>query len=244
MINLSERLYAAAKLAGSSGAVADVGCDHAYLGMYLLANGLTEHVYALDVHRGPLQRAGENARANGLSGRMDFILSDGLKGLKEPYADTALILGMGGALIGRILEEAPAGAKAAISSYVLGPQSEYMIFRKKLVSLRLTIVDESHVTEDGKYYPLILAKPDESIGEAARKKYELKNNVEYAYGRIGLERGDEVLRTHIVREMEIFSRLLKGYLPQVRRSQLEERYRTAEEALDTYYRDYEIKRDI
>ena len=135
MIRLSDRLYAAAKLVGRSSSVADVGCDHGYLGMYLLANGLTDHVYALDVHKEPLKRARENAEADGLSDRMDFILSDGLKGLAEPCVETAVVLGMGGALIGNILEEAPEGVREAISSYVLGPQSEQHLFRRKLKSL-------------------------------------------------------------------------------------------------------------
>ena len=237
MINLSERLYAAARLAGSSRAVADVGCDHGYLGMYLLENGMTEHVYALDVHRGPLERTRENAAAGGLSERMDFILSDGLKGLKAPYADTALILGMGGALIGNILEEAPAGAFEAIGAYVLGPQSEYMLFRQKLVSLGLMVVDESHVMEEGKYYPIILAKPEKGIEEGLKKGFRLGSAEEYAYGRIGLERGDEVLKSRILKDMEVSSGLLEGNLPRGRRAQLEEKYRTAEKALKTYYSD-------
>ncbi len=235
MIKLSDRLYAAARLAGNSRSVADVGCDHGYLGMYLLENGLTDHVYALDVHEGPLKRARENAEANGLSGKMDFILSDGLKELKAPWADTAVILGMGGALITRIIEEAPAEARRAIGAYILGPQSEQQLFRRGLVSLHLTIVDESHVIEDGKYYPLILAKPEEDLDEDSRQSYELRNLAEYTYGRPGLERRDDVLRTHIVRERELFSRLLQGHLPEARRRQLTSRYEAAVEALKIYY---------
>ena len=235
MIRLSERLYAAAKLTGKSRSVADVGCDHGYLGIYLLENGLTDHVCAMDVHSGPLERARENAESAGVSDRMDFILSDGLKELKEPYAEKAVILGMGGALIYRILKEAPDGVRAALRACVLGPQSEQELFRRQLLSLRLIAVNESHVIEDGKYYPLILARPEEDLSPEELEGYELRSTAEYTYGRIGLERRDEVLRLHILKNREVFSRLLQGRLPELRRRQLRERYETAVEALKTYY---------
>ncbi|MBO6137650.1 MAG: SAM-dependent methyltransferase [Lachnospiraceae bacterium] len=236
MIKLSERLYAAASLVGDSPSVADVGCDHGYLGMFLLEQGMTQYVYAMDVHKGPLERARDNAVSFGVSDRMEFILSDGLTTLKEPYAQTAVILGMGGALIIRIIEEAPAAVRGTLKQYVLGPQSEQWLFRRRLTELSLTVVDEKHVYEDGKYYPMLLAKPDESLKKEERQRYRLRSAAEYSYGRIGLERGNEVLRRHILREAELFSKLLKGQLPESRKRELKERYETAAEALDTYYK--------
>lgn len=235
MINLSERLYAAAKLAGESAIFADVGCDHGYLGLYLLEEGMTQKVYAMDVNEGPLMRARENADAAGFGDKAEFILSDGLKEEPQPYADTVAILGMGRALILKIIKEAPEFAKSAVKKYVLGPQSEQEQFRRNLTELNLVITRESHVLEDGKYYPVMLAEPLKAVGRDGSKAYELRNLAEFAYGRLGLERKDEVLKKHIEKDREIFSQLLTGWLPENRRRHIKERYETTLEALKVYY---------
>ena len=64
---LSKRLQAVVALVTPGRRVADVGCDHAYVSIYLIEHGLARECMALDVREGPLQRARENIAAHRLS---------------------------------------------------------------------------------------------------------------------------------------------------------------------------------
>ena len=57
---LSQRLQALADMVSDGNSVADVGCDHGFLSIYLVQNGISPHVLAMDVRQGPLQRAREH----------------------------------------------------------------------------------------------------------------------------------------------------------------------------------------
>ena len=59
---ISARLLACAKYIRPGETVADVGCDHGYLGIYLLQNGIARRVLASDINEGPLLSAQRNAR--------------------------------------------------------------------------------------------------------------------------------------------------------------------------------------
>ena len=58
---LSDRLLLCAGFVAKGDRVADIGCDHGYLGIYLLKNGIASSVIASDVREGPLQSAIRNA---------------------------------------------------------------------------------------------------------------------------------------------------------------------------------------
>ena len=40
--------------------ICDVGCDHAYLPIYTIENGLFSKAIAMDIKKGPLDKAEEN----------------------------------------------------------------------------------------------------------------------------------------------------------------------------------------
>ena len=87
--------------------VADVGADHGYLGIHLLAQGIVSYVAACDLRPGPLDSARRNAALFGCADRMEFFLSDGLQNVPPERYDTVVCAGMGGDLIVKILSEAP-----------------------------------------------------------------------------------------------------------------------------------------
>ena len=82
--------------------VADIGADHGYLAIELLRSGRASFVIATDKNSGPLDAAKKNIAAAGL--KIDTRLGDGLKILREGEVDTICIAGMGGSLIGEILD--------------------------------------------------------------------------------------------------------------------------------------------
>ena len=131
--------------------VADVGCDHGYVSIYLVQKGIADSAIAMDVRKGPLSAAKANIEEYGLADRVQVRLSDGLLELKEGEADALVIAGMGGKLMISILEKKDLRA-LGIRTAVLQPQSDISEFREYLRKKGYLIEDEKIVLEDGKYY--------------------------------------------------------------------------------------------
>lgn len=131
--------------------VADVGCDHGFLSIYLVQKGISPGVIAMDVKKGPLAAAGEHVAAHGLGAYIETRLSDGLKELRPGEVDTVVCAGMGGRLMKRILTESQ-DKVMLLKELVLQPQSELQEFREFLRNAGFSITDEDMVEEDGKYY--------------------------------------------------------------------------------------------
>lgn len=103
---ISSRLLACADFVGRSDRVADIGCDHGYLSIHLLTNGIARSCIASDVNEGPLQSAMRNARKFGVAGKMEFCLSDGVQNIPRDF-DTLVCAGMGADTMIHILSSAP-----------------------------------------------------------------------------------------------------------------------------------------
>ena len=153
---LSQRLQALADMVSDGNSVADVGCDHGFLSIYLVQNGISPHVLAMDVRQGPLQRAREHIAEYELGNYIETRISDGLTAYRTGEAQTMVCAGMGGRLMMRILEESREKAQA-LSELILQPQSELPAFRRFLRREGYTVLDENILCEEGKYYFLIKA---------------------------------------------------------------------------------------
>ncbi|MBR1866467.1 MAG: SAM-dependent methyltransferase, partial [Lachnospiraceae bacterium] len=58
-VQLSKRLKMLADLVTPGNVTAEVGCDHGFLSIYLIQNGISPRVIASDVRQGPLDAARE-----------------------------------------------------------------------------------------------------------------------------------------------------------------------------------------
>ena len=105
-IPLSDRLLACCNFVKRGDRVADVGCDHGYLGIYLLTQGIAGSVIESDVAEGPLQSAMRNAVKFGTKNKMSFHLSNGVQNIPRDF-DTLVCAGMGADTIMSILHHAP-----------------------------------------------------------------------------------------------------------------------------------------
>ena len=103
---LSDRLLMCAGFVAKGDRVADIGCDHGYLGIYLLKNNIASHVFASDINEGPLNAAVFNSEKFGVRDQMQFFLSDGVRNIPRDF-DTLVCCGMGGDTMISILEAAP-----------------------------------------------------------------------------------------------------------------------------------------
>ncbi len=105
-VNLSPRLLLCSTFVKPGNRVADVGCDHGYLGIYLLKKNIASFVFASDINPGPLGSAVRNAEKYGVSKHISFHLSAGVKDVPRDF-DTMICAGMGADTMVSILEDAP-----------------------------------------------------------------------------------------------------------------------------------------
>ena len=87
-VKLSKRLERIASFVQPGSRVADIGTDHGYVPIWLVQKGVCPSALAMDVRKGPLERAEEHVEEVGLSGKIELRLSDGLAKLKAGEADT------------------------------------------------------------------------------------------------------------------------------------------------------------
>mgnify|MGYP000211187256 CR=1 FL=1 len=90
--------------------------------------------------------------------KIEIRLSNGFSALKKGEAESAVIAGMGGGLMIRILTEGEQIAKS-LKECILQPQSEIGKVRKFLIAHACAIVEENMVYEDGKFYPMMRVVP-------------------------------------------------------------------------------------
>ena len=155
-IVLSKRMQMLADMVTAGSRIADVGCDHAFLSVYLIQAGKCPKCLAMDVRRGPLSGAEEHIAAYGLGEYIETRLSDGLAAYRIGEAQTLVCSGMGGRLMKRILEEG--GDKTrSFTELILQPQSEIPEFRIFLREAGFLVTEEEAVYEEGKYYFAIKA---------------------------------------------------------------------------------------
>ena len=105
-IPLSSRLLACAGFVRPGDRVADVGCDHGYLSIHLLKNGIAGSVIASDINEGPLQSALHNCQKFGVRDRVSFYLSDGVRNIPRDF-DCMVCAGMGADTMMSIIGSAP-----------------------------------------------------------------------------------------------------------------------------------------
>ena len=220
-MQLSLRLSAVAGLVTRGNRLADVGCDHGYLPVYLYQKGIIPHGIAMDVRTGPLSRAQEH------------IAQYGLEKLEAGEADTLVIAGMGGPLMERILTDGEA-VRESFREMILQPQSDIPHFRRFIKEIGWKIVEEEMILEDGKFYPMMKVVPGEKEHICADTPYTLSE----WFGSMLLERKHPVLKEYLERELrirnEILDKLKKAPDAKKRTGEIEEEKQAIIAALKEY----------
>jgi tRNA (adenine22-N1)-methyltransferase len=211
--------------------VADVGCDHGYVSIYLVQSGIADRAIAMDVRKGPLSGADDNIREYGLSEKIETRLSDGLKALLPGEADALVIAGMGGKLMIRILQEGNPKA-LGLKEAILQPQSDIDEFRRFLRSEGYVIADEKIILDEGKYYfPMHVCFAGDAIEPGVDGSKPAGNHLQEAvalltdetgcstevaqricdkFGEHNILRRDELLKDFCKHGREVTTSILKG----------------------------------
>lgn len=136
------------------GVFADVGCDHGYIAEKVIENALATKVIISDISEKCLNKAVKRLNEN-YSGMFTAVVSDGFDEL--PHVDEALISGMGGEIIIKMLsrrEDKP-------SRLILQPMKNSETLREYVIGDGYKIVRD-YTFKDRKYYHVIVAeKSDE-----------------------------------------------------------------------------------
>lgn len=151
---ISKKLFLISKLVKEK-VVADVGCDHGQLAIYL-ALKKNCNVYACDVRKKPLEKAVNNSKKYGVFEKISFFVSDGLK--KVPFNfGCVVVAGMGGKLIEKIIFKEKR-LKTSEIKLILQPQSFLFELRKNLALKGFFVEKEIVVLEKGKFYVALVAR--------------------------------------------------------------------------------------
>ena len=191
MTELSKRLSAIAAMVDHGARFADIGTDHGYLPIYLTEQGICPSSIAMDVKDGPLSRASTHVQEAGLERQITLRKSDGFEALKPGEADTAVIAGMGGLLMIRLLENGKETVRG-MRQLLLSPQSEIGQVRRYLLEQGYRISREQMILEDGKYYVILEARPGNE---------ESWTYIEEEFGRHLLASGDPVVGAWLEKEL-------------------------------------------
>lgn len=199
-MQLSQRLSSVASMVTAGNCLADVGTDHGYVPIYLYERNVIPRAIAMDVNKGPLERATLHIAESGMKEAIETRLSDGLAALKPGEADSVVIAGMGGPLIIRILSAYPE-VTSSLKELILQPQSEIPEVRMWLYEQGYEIVEEHMVFEDGKYYPMFKA--------VKNSQAEKLTDLEYKFGKLSVLEEKSVLKAYLVREIANKQTILK-----------------------------------
>lgn len=151
---LSERLSLIASLVPSGARVCDIGTDHGYLAIELMASGKASSVIAADIGEKPLLNARKNILASGLLG-ITLRRCDGFSAIEPEEFDTAVIAGMGGEVISGILERDIKKLSHKNKTLLLCPTTSPEFLRKFLSNNGFTVTEEYPVFENRKLYSVM-----------------------------------------------------------------------------------------
>ncbi|MCH5153996.1 MAG: SAM-dependent methyltransferase [Clostridiales bacterium] len=149
---MSKRLDLIKSLIVPSGVIADVGCDHGLIAEYCL--DIADRVIASDISEKCLQKARDRLSH---ASNVTFICCDGL----GYECDEAIISGMGGILIARLLRE----AKSLPKTLIVSPHRDEGLVRTTLIELGYGIDRDIPIYDKNKYYSVIRADKESGVKE-------------------------------------------------------------------------------
>ncbi|MDO5716580.1 MAG: class I SAM-dependent methyltransferase [Tissierellia bacterium] len=162
-----DRLETIVSLVRPGDTVADIGCDHGIVGLKLLQEGTIKKLIATDISLPCLDKANLLIKKHGFSEQYEGRVGDGLEPLEIGEVDSAIIAGMGGELMYRILTERPEMTQS-IESFILQPMTEPDLIRKFAHQWGYSIVKDILVREGDKFYfvlQLVKAKGEIHVDE-------------------------------------------------------------------------------
>ena len=209
MIELSKRMQSVADMIQPCDAVGDIGCDHAFVSIYLVEQRRAKRVIASDVRRGPIAIAKRNIEAMNLSDQIEIRMGDGLDTIVPGEVNAVVLAGMGGMLMIDILERGEE-VVTRCDQLVLQPQSDIEKVRRYLAEKGYDLADEQMLIDAGKYYNLLDVRVHEMVQKDEYDCSKLADDWCYMYGGSLLRKKDPVLRSWLVKRRDTTAGLINS----------------------------------
>lgn len=199
-MKLTNRLLKIASLVSENKRLADIGTDHGYIPVYLLNEGRIDFAILADINKGPLENARREVKRNKLEDKVDLRLGSGIEVLKKGEVDEVIIAGMGGILIGELLE-ANKEVAHSVDKLILQPMQAQEELRQYLLNNGYEILDECLEKEDFRLYEIIVAK-------YTGKNTHIEDNIYYEVGKKLIENKDELLAAFIENKIKKYNNII------------------------------------
>lgn len=199
-MKINDRLKKIGDLVDANSFCLDIGCDHAFLDIYLVKKNKNIKAIASDIAEGPLNQARENIKREGLEDKIEVRLGNGL----DTYTDevnTIIISGMGGRNMIGIFKNNMKVLKN-IDTIILSPNN-YQIDVKKFLVKNGFYIDDEELVKDKKFiYQIIKFKK-------GKRHYSRK---EYFFGPVLLQKKGALFEEYYKRE-KLSREILISILP-------------------------------
>lgn len=189
-MKLTNRLQTIANMVANADKIYDVGCDHAYLDIYLASIGFD--CVAIDVRKQIIDFAKQNVAESGLSNKVKVILNNGLSNINVEQEDIVILSGLGAKTILDIVKNQP------INRLIVQSNDNLYLLRKTMIDRNYYISDEKIIFEDNKYYIIIKFEP-------GSKEY---TDSQLLLGPILLQNKDDVFVKYLSNMYEHFQNVL------------------------------------
>lgn len=152
---LGARLLAAAEMVRCGAVVADIGCDHGKLAVYLAMGGAPK-VVAVDSRPMPLARARTLAAQTACGDVVECVLGSGLAPLAGKGVTDIVVAGLSGVTIADMLANSPLARDEAVR-LILVPASRGPFLRRWLCENGFALQKEVPVLENARAYTVMQA---------------------------------------------------------------------------------------
>ena len=189
-MKINNRLKKIGDLVDANSFCLDVGCDHAFLDIYLVKRGDNINAVASDIAEGPLDQARKNIKAEKLEKKIEVRLGNGLDTYSDEI-DTVIISGMGGRnMIGIFKNNLDVLKK--IKTIIVSPNNYQEDVKRFLVKNGFYIHEEVMVKDKKFIYQIIKFYK-------GKKKYSRR---EYFFGPVFLKKKDKLFMEYYGRELK------------------------------------------
>lgn len=199
-MKINNRLKVLGDLVPDNSVCLDIGCDHAFLDIYLEKSNRGIKTIAADIAEGPLEQAKQNIKREKLERKIEVRLGNGLDTYTEDI-NTIIISGMGGRNIIGIFKNNLKKIKN-VTTLIFSPNNYQEDVKRYFCKNEFYIEDEVFVKDKKFIYQIIILK-------RGNKKYTKK---QYFFGPILLIKKGDLFKEYYEREYKTREIMLE-FLP-------------------------------
>ncbi len=145
---MNKRILSIANFIDINDKLIDVGCDHGYLGIYLIQNNLVSDILLTDISQSALNVAINNINKSHLN--IKTLVTDGLNNIDLNKYNTISISGMGTTSIIKILNKLK--NNNTINKLVIQSNNDLKLLREEIIKLGYYLDDEITLKENDIFY--------------------------------------------------------------------------------------------